>query len=584
MARVVQGIPTSWDPSIASTGFLSQISAFTWSPCSRFIAIARASSSEIAILDTVTLEQLHTMHPSQNINWTSFIFSPDGCLLTGYSWDDNCIVSWDLQTGGPISNISTQELCSSTSYPMCSSMSYSRCGTMLGALFENIITTYNTVSGTHISSHSIPGSVIGTIWTHGEYLQFATLESGSITIWEVSFTSSHAPTEIHSLPTPDNFSSRKEFLLLPTLSRLAFILQERVLVWDPQHQKTLLDFKDVRNPDFISFSSDGCFFICGTKGPEFHLWKESPDGYLPHQNLIPGTKVAVPVISPNGDLILSVGIFVLQLFHTTNSPTSPPSAPTQVPQHTERFLLEFSPNESLVAFTWWSGSTVTVLDVKSGNLLLVIDTSAEIYGMRITGSSIIVICDGKIVTWDLPSGDSVLNTRVGITNSIQATTFGDSAPMERGHASISLDLDHIALQPSGTEELFMYNMHTGKLLAATRSHGHQPGFTLDGHKVWCATVFGDVEQWAIVKDDGSNITRLESIREAEEPLNSFPWHSSYGYQVTGDGWVLSSSGKQLLWLPHQWQPVFELDQQWSGNVLALLQVGLPEAVILELEV
>jgi len=580
LARVVQGAPTSWDPSIANTRLPSDIVAAIWSPCSRFIATARESSGEIAILDAVTLEQLHTMHPpEQSITWKKLIFSPDGHLLTGYSQSYNCLVSWDLQTGGLISSISTTGL--------CYSMSYSGCGTMLGVLFNGyIITTYNTISGICISSHSVLESIVGEIWTHGECLQFVTVESGSITIWEASFASSHTPTEIGSLSTPSNFSF-DELVFLPTLSRLAFILQGRVLVWDAQHQKTLLDSEDVKEPKNLSFSPDGYFFICETWDSEFHLWKESSDGYLPHQKLLFNQRRVTPVISPKGEAIISFGGSVLQLFHTTGSPTSPQSISTQAPQHTEDFLLEFSPNELLVAFTQWSGSTVTILDVKSGNPLLVIDTGVEICGMRITESSIIVVGDKKIVTWDLPVGDPVLNTREDITNSIQTTTFECSAPIERPYVSISPNLNYIAfggVRSSETESPFIYDMHTGKLLAATKSDGYQPGFTLDGDKVWCATISGKVDQWAIVKDDGSNVIRLEPLGEDKEPLSGFPWHSSCGYQVTDDGWILSSSGKRLLWLPHQWWPVCKIDWRWSRNFLALLHAGLPEVVILELDV
>jgi len=195
LARVVQGVPTSWEPSIANTRFPSDICAATWSPCSRFIAIATYLPGGMVVLDAVTLEQLHTMHSSQGIIWRTLLFSPDSHLLTAHSWNNNCIVSWDLQTGGLVSNISAGG--------QSKSMSYSGCGTMLGVLFKSsTIITYNTISGTQISSHSFSEYIVFTIWTYGEYLRFATVESASITIWEVCFTSNCAPTEISSLPTP----------------------------------------------------------------------------------------------------------------------------------------------------------------------------------------------------------------------------------------------------------------------------------------------------------------------------------------------------------------------------------------------
>jgi len=128
-------------------------------------------------------------------------------------------------------------------------------------------------------------------------------------------------------------------------------------------------------------------------------------------------------------------------------------------------------------------------------------------------------------------------------------------------------------------------MDTGEQLVDVRTHGWLPGFTLDGTRVWCAgSQYGSTEtfvrQWEIFRDDESGIFELKQARSGM-PLSSFPWHSSCGYQVTDDGWVLSPGGKLLLWLPHQWQSV-RFERKWSGNFLALSHEGLPEAVILEL--
>jgi len=577
LARVVRGTPTSWDPSIAQTRFPSEIKAAVWSPCSRFIAITGESSGEIAILDAATLEQLYTMHPlEQFITWEKLIFSPNGHVLTGYSWFSDCITSWDLQTGGLIGNISIRG--------QCNSMLYSGCGTMLGVLFgSDIITTYNIVSGIHIFSHSIPESVVDTIWTHGECLQFATVESGSIIIWEVSFTSSHAPIEISSLPTPDNFSLEK-LVFLPTLFQLAFIFQGRVLVWDAQHQKTLLDSDNIKDPTQMSFSPNGCFFICVTGGSEFHLWKKSPDGYFPHQKFVSNTGNVKPVISPDGEAIISFGGEMLQLWHTTSSTTSSPSISAQVPQNARGAIMEFSPNESLVAVAQWLGNTATVLSIRSGNPLVVIDTSTRICGMRITESTIIIVSDGKIVTWDLPAGDGILNVRRNIDDCLQTTILVHSQTIENLFASISPDLNYIAFGSlrRTVEHLWLYDMYTGKQLAVAGSRGYLPGFTLGGHEVWC-TDGRVIYWWAIVKEDGSNVTKLEHLEKNEKPPGGFSWESPHGFQVTDDGWILNSNGKQLLWLPHHWRSI-EIERGWGGKSLVIWSHTSPEAVILEFEV
>jgi WD40 repeat protein len=187
LARIIQGTPTSWNPTIATRKFPAKVNAAAWSPCAKFIAISwGVSSHKLEILDATTLGKQYVLHlPDQRITWQSIIFSPDSHLLTAYSYWQNCVVNWDLQTGGPISNIVTKE----RSFLL--SISYSGCGTMIGGLFDNkTIITYNILSGECISSHSFQQYIVKTVWTHGECLQFATIDPESIGIWEISFISS----------------------------------------------------------------------------------------------------------------------------------------------------------------------------------------------------------------------------------------------------------------------------------------------------------------------------------------------------------------------------------------------------------
>ena len=587
LARVIQGLPTSWDLSVANRNLPLVITTAAWSPCSRFIAIV-LGLDKVVVLDAMTLGWLHTMHPlDKNTMYNNLVYSPDGHLLAGYGFSQ--ITSWDLQTGGLISNISTSRV------GEYNSVVYSGCGTVLGGLFDNdTIITYDILSGTQISSHSVQEFTCA-IWTCGESLQFASTRSRSIIIWEVSFTSSHPPIQISSLPVlPPLVSSLpvtnyfpRNFIFLPTLFQLAFILEDRVLVWDAQNQKILLDSIDVKNPREVSFSPNGDFFICCGQGPEFHLWKKFPDGFLPCQKFVAsarGDTGVTGVISPNGELIVSFEDYVLQLWHTKNSPT----ISTQALQYTQDHCLEFSPDGSVVAIAHMFGNTVTVLDLKSGNPQLVIDTGIMICGVGVTESKIIVIGNGKIITWELPAGDCVLNAWGCIDNCVQTTAFECPESAWGLHASVSPNLNYIAFGDS-YENLFIYDMHTGEKLAAIKSDGSLVGFTSGGNKVWHAELCEDlhinivrVNEWTVVRGDMSNTTELEGSGSLWNPTSGFPWNSPCGYQITKNGWILSSSGRQLLWLPHQWRS-FDIYRKWSGKFLALVDQGLPEAVILELE-
>ena len=576
MARVIQGTQTSWGPSIANRRFPREICATAWSSCSRFIAVACQWFPHIVILDGVTFEQLHTIHPpEEELDWKHITFSPGAHLLTAYSWIAKCIVSWDLQTGGLLSHISTKG-------SECKSVSYSRCGIMIGGSYNNnTITIYNVLSGVPISSHSIQQDIVGPIWTLGKYLQLATVEVGSITLWQVSFSSGHAPAQIGSLSTPYNFSS-DELVLLPTLSYFAFILDGEVLVWDAQHDKVLLHSTDVKYPRNMSFSSNGHFFACGSWGREFYIWRESPTGYLPHQKLVSSGGPNRPLISPDGESVISSGEQTLQLWHIGDSPTHPFSILKQTSQYNGRFLVEFSPGESLVAITQKLSSMVTILDVKSGNPWFVIETGTKICGLRMTEDKIIVVGDGKIVTWDLPAGNIASNTQGNVTSCVQTTTFEHSAHISDLHASISPNLDCVAFGDGDfdtQENLCIYNIHTGKKLVACGSGGYTVGFTPSGHGVWCAAV-DRVDQWEIIQGSGPNEIKLKKLQGSSEP-QCLPWLSPCGHQVTNDGWVPHSSGKWLLWLPHNFWPDTRFEQKWSGKFLAVWNYDLSEPCILE---
>ena len=80
MARVITGIPTSWDSCTASAGVKVEDSQAIWSPCGKSIAVGSVGGVEIR--DSTTLERLsvlrlHGVGPIVK----SLAFSPNGCLL-----------------------------------------------------------------------------------------------------------------------------------------------------------------------------------------------------------------------------------------------------------------------------------------------------------------------------------------------------------------------------------------------------------------------------------------------------------------------------------------------------------------------
>jgi len=582
LARVVRGVPISWGPDFATVKHNDVVRMVTWSPCNRFIAVGLRESTEV--LDAATLERLQTfMHPfSVNVLLS---FSPDGRSLTRINGQDNGSITWDLQTGGRVS-VTPSTLDTSPSWHFSST--YSMDGKIVATACKNsdifadtAISTYDLISGTHVYSHrASEGRIIAPIWTHGEFLRFATVKPGSITIWEVAFTSEHTLAEIESLPSPDD--TGRDRLFLPTLSRLAFLLRGAVLIWDARDSKLLLNFVGGGLLQGLSFSSDGRFFACGSCGQGVYLWKESPTGYVLHQKLVLSRPVDIrltPLLSPDGESIIMSTSEETQLRRTTNPINPPSSVPPQPAMQTD-FVLAFPPDKSFIAIGGYGDDIATIVDLKSGDPRLIIDTGMKICGLGVTGSTTIIVGEGKIITWNLPAGDCVPDARANIHSSVRTVVFNHPpAPPERPHsASISPDFNHLAI--TSGEGLDIYDVSTGRHLARTAtSFASEPWFTRDGREVWYLGCIIPAGQ-KIIRGGGSDVIGLEPLRYCV-PSGGNLWESSYGHKVTDDGWILDSRKKRVMWLLHHWR-VHENYQIWDERFLAFFHCGLPEPVVIEL--
>ncbi|KAF9644369.1 hypothetical protein BDM02DRAFT_3131801 [Thelephora ganbajun] len=515
-----------------------------------------------------------------------------------YAPGSRSFVTWDLRTGGLVSTIALERPKYSRGHL---SVTYSACGTMFAVLFCGnsafTISIYNVLLGTHACSHSAEGRTLEEIWTHGKCLRFATVESRSITTWEAGFGSGHTPTQVESLPIPDDFHSSQRFRFHPASSRLAFVAGGSAFVWDAQDSKFLLESTDVDGQDYtsMSFSSDGRFFACGMGDLGVHLWKESPTGYTLHRRLVSNAGVFKSLVSPDGESIIAQVELAILLWHTTDSITSLSDTSALAIQRIQgRFILELSPDEALAAVTWMENETVTVLDLNSGVTRLTVDTGMKVYGVGMAGSVVVVVGEGKIVTWNLSAGNCVLNPRVDVNDSVLATTFDCPSFTVDPLRPISVSPDLRCIAVIGWYEdvdssdgyyhlLHLYDVATGQCLASHRV-GYEVDvfFSPDGREVWSNSGRGELSGWKITKDSESDIIRLEHLESSIDPPDWLPWESSRGYEVAGDRWVLSPSGKRLLWLPPRWRS-HGWYRMWSGRFLALLNYALPEPVILELE-
>jgi WD40 repeat protein len=613
--RIVHGVPMSWDSNTAATTCHSTINLAVWSPCNRFIAIALGSTRTMDILDSVTLQRLQTLESPPGISTgnRALIFSPDSHILTcssggyrGGSDRELFVVSWDLQTGGVASIIRwrgpEQHVVGEPS------ITYSADGKMVGVFYWHPqrasapgIFICDIASGTYMHSHSLNGAtpLSNKIWTHGEYLRFATANATTITIWEVRFVSGSTPMEVETLPVDPTMFPHIEHMgqiqlhtppcqdlltspcQLPTrLCQLlvAITFEDNVLVWDARKSRCLLHCADTSFRPRMSFSSDGHFFACSTSGPEIYLWKESSTGYILHDILAPRATYPNPLLSQKGESIVAFSGHMIWLWRINSSTTRPSGIPTQAPQLIENFILDFSPDGMLAIFAMRKNNMVTILDLKSGVPQLQIDTGMEVYGLRVVGKIITVIGDRTVATWNLPAEGVRVGDRVSITP-LGGSQWGDVTS-----ASMCPDSRHIALTKadvSGLRRLYVYNAHTGDYLGYKFTGGDIPWFAPGGRDIWCVADSSETEVWGVGGERNALEAQGDKV-DVENPPEGYPWGSSHGYQVTGDWWILSSDGKRLFMLPPPWQS-HAVRRIWNGRFLVLLHGGLSEPVILELE-
>jgi WD40 repeat protein len=515
-------------------------------------------------------------------------------------------VSWDLQTGGVISAIEWRG--PRDAQVGNAHITYSMNGRMVAVLPQYksfaTISIYDIVSGVYMHDvdhgrDETPDLASGTpcvytIWAHGESLRFATPEPAGITIWQVGFTPGATPTEVETISIPDNtvdtfiFKPRMQYDISktqfnPALCRLAFVgTEDTFLVWDGRASKFLLNHTAVGPSRSMAFSPDGRFFAGTTPESEVYLWKESPTGYALFGKLAPNTRSPESRFSPNSESIITFRGSTIQLWHTQKSITPTTSSiSTRPPRHTGSFLLGFLPDRPLAVIARKKNNTVTVCDLKSGDLQLSIDTSIEVYGLRSVENTIVVIGDEKAITWNLPEGDFLPNASMNVKDSARTTNFRGVENSTVFAASISPDLRYVALAGYCEEEEFLdiYSTESPGWKIRGEARAFELWFAPGGHDIWCAT--DDEAKVFTITQDTLNPAR--TVADIEDGLLGCPWGSSHGYKVSHDGWVLGMGGKRLLMLSPLWKSQFKVDRVWNGKFLALLHDELTIPVILELE-
>ena len=520
------------------------------------------------------------------------------------------VVTWNLQTDGVVSNIVQRGLYLADSTP---GITYSMNGEMVGVLYPGHfapgISIYNVVSGVYMYDINrglyadkpwVNPFEFNNVWTDGEFLRFAIVHSSPISIWEARFTTRVASTRVETLSVPDHTTkrvwSRMEMAQTsPTSYRLALFCHaavDGVLVWDTKDSKPLLRHTDVGYPFRATFSSDGRFFACSSEGSEVYLWKEDSTGYTFRRKLATGIRDPIPLLSPDGESIITFGGATVRLWHTSLLPPTPSSA---APQSSENFVLDFLPDRSAVAVARLNDNVVVILDLESGIPRLTIDTGIMVHGLRVTEDVVAVIGNGRIVTWNLLGRSTPPATRMKPEDSARTITFDDTPFEKVSFASTSPDSHRVAIlsrKPGGDEAAYIFDLRTGSSWTFT--------YLGVGTLLWFPP--GDEDLWVLVANgflsgplDGGERYQCRPYSAGcwrpgwdrpdyytGDPPQGCPWSPSHGYKFLVDRWIYGPGGKRLLMLPPSWLSD-RAPRVWNGQFLALLHGSLPEPLILDLE-
>ena len=584
--RVVHGLPASWEPVAATMCCNDLQPVAAWSPCNRFIAVAKVS--EIEILDGVTLKQLSTIGFTEGRS-LGLCFSSDGHTLIHV--DTKKAASWDFQTGGPLGAIPLEGLRS----PITAELACSADGRILAVvylyIFDNdhhhnfVITIYNLPSEMHINSYNIPeGEVVESIWAHGACFHFASKNPHSITIWEVTSALVYTPpTMVEFFPVPDEMLGGYQcltFWFLPTQSQLVLRTGDQLSVWDTLDSKFVLKVTPIlQGFCYLTFSLDG-YFLGWIDDMNVQIWRKFTNGYMLHQKFpLPGSDINTGLLfSPNGESVLVASEGSIHVWHTRNQVFSGPN-PSAQRDDLSHIMIVFSPDETLAAFAWKYEDKISIINLWSGDLLLTIDAGIGVEHLGMTDCIIGAVGDGKVIIWNVPAVNNAIDGRLGVNDGIQTGMYplGPYYPIKW----ISPDCSHVIVgkfEGGNAGSLQGYNASTGKLLTSTTIPFYPLSFAMHGSRIFCKGFKDLIIGWSITEDE-LHRTELESLETTGHPQVLFHWQSHSGYKITDSRWILGPTKKHLLWLPQHWRLV-EHQVTWSGRFFGWGCSGQSQPIIL----
>ena len=606
VSKIVTGIPISWDSCIASAGGITKSSHAVWSPCGQFIAASFGDT--IQIRDSNTLERVSVFSlPSNSVQWPNVFlaFSPDGCLLAcnylEYIPADPLanlwlvvpeltmyplspvppapmlrdlplpapIYIWDVQTGTIIYNIRNWEI---------DKLVFSgnhQAVTLLGR--DGTFHIYDGLKGTCVHRDKLmspPSFMLDAHWIHKKSLLFPTIskkeEKLMVNIQELQPTSTPPLSLIVSFLVPPHDG---EFSFSPVSLHASFTTKTEVTILDTQNSKALLQ---VKAPSSLyippgHFSSDGCFFACGTEEFEICVWKNTSANYVPWCNLWPRLPFNGFSFSPTKSSILTWGEMGVQLLELSNHPTIPSHNNLKYCKQSGDHLVAYSADGKHIAIARKEDGVITVLDAYLDTPKQSVNISMPILDIKIVDNIIFVVGKDVLVKWHFEMGRIVCGSH--------SIVMGTGWP----RAALSGDCSYIAF--AHMDEVLLYDIQAQRELyrCTPDDYPSELQFSPDGHKLWLTytdycTFYSSCLVELDIGEDGTITTKNLGDTWSWVDIFSYGWEVGYRSE-----WVVDSRGNKLLWLPLSWRPTMDKYVRWDGNFLALVDSHHPEPIIIEFQ-
>jgi hypothetical protein len=537
--RVAVGTPDSWDQSLALPSVDFGGGSYTWSPCSRFVAVQTGGNVEIR--DTLSFELASTL---QFTNPTSYFrgmlaYSPDGHSLASFS--NTSLTIWDTQTGGVAKEIPCDEV-------SAGSLVWSLDGRTIGTVVQDrewAVHIYDIASGTRLSPGRLYSSSRPCIWACGKSLRVMTTRRGNQVHMVNIFEAGSILNKVGSFcinsgsrnPLVKLFSREDHYNIQsfsPATYHVSIQCNGGLIILDIQNSHCLLKHKN----RFYShcFSSDGSLFIASLHS-SVHVWKHAFGCYTPWRKF-PSSGCNSPCFSPTLSSILGGSLNTLHVWRLDGPPIahSIHHQPLTIPSSCGTYVVIGCKGDS----------TITIINLLSQTPPHFVNTGMEIQTFTLTGNVLLVEDSKTIAAWKLTGEGAVEgvsgNRRAGCHNRIWAIP---QPPILEFVVE-----DQIVTIQDGVKEkcIHIYHTGTGEVLTPTQAPLWNPHHWNSSHM-----------------HHGRHYPHNRQLSKGNIcPEDNWPV-SLTAFQ---EGWVKDPEGKCRLWIPAKWR-VHGGNGTWLYNIATL---------------